>query len=71
MRMLHSNILCILSFKSTGCSIRNSLVYMIHSFKNQKITVCPGSSDPQEKILNIFASKVRFKPFFNYYDIVC
>ena len=33
-------------------------------------TVCPGSSDPTEKILNIFASKMRFTPFFNYYDIL-
>ena len=41
MRMLHSNILCILSFKSTGCSIRNSLVYMIHSFKIE-ILAFPG-----------------------------
>ena len=31
-------------------------------------TVCPGSSDPPEKIFNIFASKMRFTPFINYYD---
>ena len=31
-------------------------------------TVCPGSSDPPEKIFNIFASKMRFTSFINYYD---
>ena len=43
-------------------------------------TVCPGSSDPQEKVLNIFASENEvytmdlwlknhgFTPFFNYYN---
>ena len=29
-------------------------------------TVCPGSTDPQEKIFNIFALE-RFTPFVNYY----
>ena len=34
-------------------------------------TVCPGSSDPQEKILNIFASENDvYTIIFNYYDIL-
>ena len=34
-------------------------------------TVCPGSSDPPEKILNIFASENEvYTPFFNFYDIL-
>ena len=33
-------------------------------------TVCPGSSDPPEKILNIFASENEVTPFFNYYNIL-
>ena len=33
-------------------------------------TVCSGSSAPPEKILNIFASEMRFTPFFNYCDIL-
>ena len=32
-------------------------------------TVCPGSSDPPEKIFNIYLhQKMRFKPFINYYN---
>ena len=33
-------------------------------------TVCPGSSDPPEKILNIFASENEVYTIFNYYDIL-
>ena len=35
-----------------------------------KHTVCPGSSDPPEKILNIFASENEVYTIFNYYDIL-
>ena len=38
-----------------------------NSWPNSKLnTVCPGSSDPPEKIFNIFASRIT--PFINYYD---
>ena len=34
-------------------------------------TVLPGSSDPQEKIFNMYLpQKIWFTPFFNYYDIL-
>ena len=33
-----------------------------------KCTVCPGSSDPPEKIFNIFASENEVTPFINYYN---
>ena len=32
------------------------------------ITVCPGSSDPGEKIFHIFAAENELTPFINYYD---
>ena len=31
-------------------------------------TVCPGSSDPPEKIFNTFASENENTPFINYYN---
>ena len=31
-------------------------------------TVCPGSSDPFEKIYNIFVSENEVTPFIYYYD---
>ena len=33
-------------------------------------TVCPGSSDPPEKMLIIFASENEAYTIFNYYDIL-
>ena len=44
---------------------------MIYQLYEQLLqhTVCPGSSDPPEKIFNIFSSaKMRFTPFINYYN---
>ena len=36
-----------------------NITYYINSWKGHylRVTVCPGSSDPPEKILNIFASE--------------
>ena len=31
-------------------------------------TVCPGSSDPPEKIFNMFASENEVYTSYNYYD---
>ena len=39
-------------------------------FKLAPYTVCPGSSDPPEKTLNISASENEVTPFFNYCDIL-
>ena len=33
------------------------LLFLYEKYKNTQITVCPGSSDPPEKIFNIFASE--------------
>ena len=33
-------------------------------------TVCPGSSDPPEKILDIFASENEVYTIFYYYDVL-
>ena len=43
--------------------IRNSISYA----DCERVTVCPGSSDPPEKIFNIFESVMRFSPLINYY----
>ena len=46
------------------------IVDIIYFEPQVRSTVCPGSSDPPEKVLNIFASENEFTPFFNYYDIL-
>ena len=47
-----------------------SLTYTRKVKKENKYTVCPGSSDPPEKILNIFASENEVYTSFNYYNIL-
>ena len=44
---------------------------MTDTFKNPNLTVCPGRSDPPEKLVNIFAICIRkwgYTPFINYHD---
>ena len=53
-----------------SCKIINS-----HFYKKKKNclnygTVCVGSSDPPEKIFNIFVSENEVNTFINYYDIL-
>ena len=38
--------------------------------KLEAYTVCPGSSDPPEKILNIFTSENEVYTIYNYYNIL-
>ena len=44
--------------------------YLNNIFCSLCCTVCPGSSDPPEKILNIFASKNEVFTIFDYCDIL-
>ena len=53
---------CTFSVLKAHVDVRRSFAVQTYAY-----TVCPGSSDPAEKIFNIFASENEVTPFINYY----
>ena len=55
-----------LPVRNQGCEHHTQTsVFILHTYT---YTVCPGSSDPQEKIFNIFASENEVYTIYYYYD---
>ena len=51
-------------FTSSAQRKKNCETWEIHVNGEQQDTVCPGSSDPPEKILSLFASEIEVYTIF-------